>query len=217
MFHIYSPQGRVFSGSLERLRKVERSSGGPSSTRILSDDPLDEEFRAAETANLSSMSSVKYQVSNQAKEHYQAMLRDNNAREAVYHAYEIMSTGVITISLDDTILQAYDLFQRHDFQMIPAIGQTHQLAGMISRRDIYKAMLDPAKHSKTLHQFLIEKQQAVVSAEAVTDIRRIATILTEQKTDAIPIVEESGAVVGIVSRTDILNCLTKDPPLSLWC
>jgi len=53
--------------------------------------------------------------------------------------------------------------------------------------------------------------------DMLAHVRRIATLLVEKNLDAIPIAEESGRLVGIVSRTDILKCTIADPPLSLWC
>lgn len=216
MVYIYSPQNRFATGGLDRLRRIDRSPGGPSATRVLSDDPLAEEFRASEASDLGKTAAARNEP-NQPENYYTSPDDDLNAREAVHHAHEIMSTRVITMFLESTIEEAYHEFQRYDFQVMPVIGQNRQLVGTVARKEIYQAMLTKDNRHKTLQQLLVEKRQEVVVAEAATDIRRIASVMAEKKADALPIVGSGGTLVGIVSRTDILNCLKKDPPLSLWC
>jgi acetoin utilization protein AcuB len=38
----------------------------------------------------------------------------------------------------------------------------------------------------------------------------------ERRVDGVPIVNQSEALVGFVSRSDILRAVMVDPPLSLW-
>ena len=45
----------------------------------------------------------------------------------------------------------------------------------------------------------------VVSADPVTDIRRIAWVMLEHQVDGVPIVNETQVLVGFVSRSDILR------------
>ena len=56
----------------------------------------------------------------------------------------------------------------------------------------------------------------VVAAAPITDIRRIARVMLERNVDGVPIVNDGGALVGFVSRSDILNAVVRDPPLSMW-
>ena len=56
----------------------------------------------------------------------------------------------------------------------------------------------------------------VVAAAPVTDIRRIAAAMLEGGLSAVPIVNESQSIVGIVSRADVLRAVMTDPPVSLW-
>ena len=56
----------------------------------------------------------------------------------------------------------------------------------------------------------------VVCASPETDIRRIARVMLEHNVDGVPIVNDSGGLQGFVSRSDILNAIVTDPPLSMW-
>ena len=56
----------------------------------------------------------------------------------------------------------------------------------------------------------------VVSTDPITDIRRVAQVLLDYSLPAVPVVSESGELLGIISRGDILRTVVADPPLSLW-
>ena len=53
---------------------------------------------------------------------------------------------------------------------------------------------------------------------AITPTVYVGTFLGVERDDpALPVVDpESHALVGIVSRSDVLRCVVRDPPLTLW-
>ena len=56
----------------------------------------------------------------------------------------------------------------------------------------------------------------VVAATPATDIRRIAQVMLERDVDGVPVVSDTGALLGFISRSDILLAVVTDPPLSIW-
>ena len=56
----------------------------------------------------------------------------------------------------------------------------------------------------------------VVAAAPITDIRRIASVMLDKGVDGVPVISETGRIMGFVSRSDILRAVVTDPPLSLW-
>jgi CBS domain-containing protein len=56
----------------------------------------------------------------------------------------------------------------------------------------------------------------VVSADPITDIRRIANVMLTHGVDGVPIVSGDGVLLGFISRSDVLRAVVTDPPLSLW-
>lgn len=230
MFQIYSTTGRLFSGSLEQLRRVKQ----PASLRqsnLAGYDFLSEENAEGSNTNMagsaanpgndgdSSQAGKAFAISRQAIEQYNRMLEENQAREAVYHAYQIMSTPVVTISSQQRWTEAYQLFAEHPYQLLPVVNEHRKLVATLSRVALYRACLDhPESHRNTaLVTDLEQAQQPVIAAAPVTDVRRIATVLVEHQLEAVPIVERTAGVIGIVSRTDIMRCVAAEPPLSLWC
>ena len=67
-----------------------------------------------------------------------------------------------------------------------------------------------------MNALALARTTPVVSADPITDIRRIAWVMLEHQVDGVPIVNEMQVLVGFVSRSDILRAIITDPPLSLW-
>ncbi len=216
MFYIYTPAGRSFSGSLETMRRTEKPALVSSSRR--SDiDPLEQPAIAA----IEPTASETYEVSSKAIAEYQQLLKTNEDREPIKHAYQVMATQVQSLDANATISTARKAFQEYSFQVMPVINARQEVAGYLSRKRLYEYLLAGATEldiqKKTISEVFINDDTKVVTAAAVTDIRRIAAVLVEYNLDALPIVADSGQLIGIVSRTDILKSATTEPPLSLWC
>lgn len=213
MFYIYSPQKRVFSGSLEELRRVEKVTAINPSIPALKANDFDERPTLSQDN--------EYKVCKNALKQYNQMLQKSESREAVYHAFEIMSQPVTCLHIAYTLQQAYDIFQQNPFQLMPVVNDENRLLASLSRRELYHTLLTTSDKtlalSATINDTFIHAHQQVISAAAVTDVRRISSVLVEYRLDAMPVVDDIGRVLGIVSRTDILKCVTTNPPLSLWC
>ena len=59
-------------------------------------------------------------------------------------------------------------------------------------------------------------KQEVITADPVSDIRRVAQVMQEYHLHGVPIVDERDALIGIVSRGDILRAVVNDQPLNMW-
>lgn len=205
MFAIYTPRGRSFFGPLEQLRGVDKTDA----------------VQPVRSSTEKEDQQVHYSVSQQAAQQYVQQLEQEGEREPVYHAYQIMSKQVQSLRSNDSLIEASRLFEQFRFQLFPIVDEQNKLCGSLSRQAFYHAMiysdLKQALSHKTIGSHFLNAQTQVYGADPVTDVRRIATLLVEKNLDALPIIEESGLIVGLVSRTDILRAAIADPPLSLWC
>lgn len=224
MFYITSADGRLFSGPLEKLRQVNKTS--QSMPRQPHSDTQDKgadqrspfEGVLAKSTGMDQSNHV-YTPTSRALQQYNHMLAQQHALEVAYHAYQIMSQPVISLSIKDTWIQAYEIFENYPYQMMPVINQRQQLISVMSRRSLYHTLLTQPKSLRdqaTLAD-LNDVKQPVISAAPVTDVRRIAAALVDNCLEAMPIINAIDEPIGIVSRTDIMRCVTADPPLSLWC
>ncbi len=242
MFSIYTVNGRTFTGPMEQLRNVKAMSASAASRGTNEESPEhslenifdniptdyrsgghtpDERKSSGDQATQEQKPTHSYDVSNDALNSYKSMLAEDNKREAIYHAYQIMSPAVIYLSATDTLEQALKQFKKHPFHMMPVMNEQLQLIAMLSRKELMEYLIDknlnPVELNRSIAQVFVNEQYPIITSDPVTEVRRIAAVLIEQKLDAIPIVDNEGVLRGIVSRTDILKCTTLDPPLSLWC
>jgi len=154
---------------------------------------------------------------------YSATLDLPKERGPALHAYQIMTSPVVTLYRETTITQAWTLFRERRFRHVPIITRDRKIYGILSDRDLlrYAAVsgkippyADNAPEASTDITSLIKTR--VITASQDTEIRQIARILFEQRVGVMPIVSESGALDGIITRSDILRTLVNHAPLELW-
>jgi acetoin utilization protein AcuB len=217
MFYVFGSTGRTFQGTLEALRRVNKTSDIRSERTLI--DPYDPGGLPVIPPQPASTSTTM--VSNKRAAQYSDMLVKQGNLEVVYHAYQIMTQPPKCISSHWSLSRVTEYFRNLPFQVFPIVDERRQLIGLLSRRHFYEYLLSENTRrlasSGSVADYFISGNSRVYCADPITDVRRIATLLVEKALEAVPIVEESGRLVGIVSRTDILKCTTSDPPLSLWC
>ena len=213
MFAIYDIQGRSFRDTLENLRKVREAQD---SARIRS-WPNASEQEPRLIPDSTSGKTGKAPVSGKAIEAYREM-RHLNQREPVYHAYQLMSYPVSTVSMEMGVLDAQSHFQQQGFRQMPVINAEHRIVGMLSVEDLLQfIIIDDGKM-----QYVDGKRVAdamspgVITADPVSDIRRVAQVMLEYHLHSIPIADDQDKLIGIVARSDILRAVMNDPPLTMW-
>ena len=211
MFAIYTPNGRTFAGPLETLRRIDKPQA-TNSTRKHQD--IDDTL---------SFGKSDYAVTPKAIDAYREAIKHPNKKEPIFHAYQLMSTPVQALSSSSLLKTAIAQFKLHPFKEFPIINHNLQLVGSLSREQVYTHMVkserdyDDNNQSQTIATLFLNDDSKVYAAEPVTDIRRIAGLLVERKIHTIPIIENTGQIVGIISKADIIKAVMADPPLSLWC
>ena len=159
-----------------------------------------------------------YNVSAESIAKYNQVLKTEGHREPVYHVHQVMSRPVISVTPDFTLERVFETFERYPYKMLPVIQHEQPIAA-ISRAQLYRLLLtNPAPDFRwTRLASLIERDEhQVITTDPITDIRRAAKVMFEGRLEALPVVADSGQVLGIVSNTDVLRCVVKDPPLSIW-
>ncbi len=156
----------------------------------------------------------------QAVDAYQAMLPQNLERGPLYQANQLMQRQIITVSSEDDLTRAWHILVENQIRQAPVLDATQHLVGIISERNLLAALninLDDGQVSRVLTRRVADVMTTpVVAATPVTDIRRIAHVMLDRDVDGLPIVNDGGALVGFLSRGDILRAVVNDPPLSIW-
>ncbi|GAB4414229.1 MAG: hypothetical protein OHK0056_20890 [Bacteriovoracaceae bacterium] len=119
-------------------------------------------------------------------------------------AFEIMSRHVLTLKPTDGLDEAKTLLQKHRIHHIPIVGEKKNLIGLLSDRDLLKL-----EENKLFNLIEIKEimSHIVVACTFDTDAREVAKVLVREQISAMPVVDESRKLIGIVSRVDVLKAV----------
>lgn len=209
MFAIYNIQGRYFRDSLEKLQRVHKSPKSHSSQ--FNEDVAQDETLVIQGAEQS------LPLADKGLSAYRQMLHQSE-REKVVHVNQLMSHPVITLPTSTSLAEAFDTFKKHNFTQLPVLNERRCLVGMLTLLDLMHVISTDGEAvyslpNQSLRDIMIHE---VITTDPVTDIRRAAQVMLEFELTALPVVNDSDQLVGILTRTDILRGLSQNPPLSLW-
>jgi len=125
---------------------------------------------------------------------------------------DIMSLPPITIHLDDSVAMAAELLVRHGITRLPVVDENDRLAGIVSRLDILRQVMDiPAKAPKEapawregrLAKEIMEEEVPTVHEE--TDLAGGLASFVSSGEHRVIVIDPSGRPVGIISDSDVVG------------
>ncbi len=128
----------------------------------------------------------------------------------------IMTRGVVTVDMDDTLQTIREILNSFEFHHIPVVdGQ--KIIGIISDRDLLSELspfLDTP--SQKQRDFAILKRKAhqimsriIITVNATTSIEKASNLLLENDISCLPVVSSQDNVEGIITWKDILKFYMK--------
>ncbi|MFH1458138.1 MAG: CBS domain-containing protein [Candidatus Omnitrophota bacterium] len=148
--------------------------------------------------------------------------------------YEIMKTDVLSIKPEGNVLEALSLLFKKGISGLPVIDADARLVGMFTEKDVLSRLLP--SYIEKVGKFVYEEnpkstkkkfldlsnvtvgqvmRKEVVIIKPDTTLCEAARIMLTQKTRRLPVVEETGKVVGIVARCDVLKALAREAELDI--
>lgn len=147
---------------------------------------------------------VKNKTLMQLERSLLALLR--NRIRPIKKAGDMMVSPVINVSPEDTLKKATNLLTRYNINVLMVINGQGVLKGYISRQVVEKAVYFGLELLKVKEYMNIEF--SIVRPEA--SLREVQELIIRNKMRILPVVEK-GVVVGVITRTDLLNILLGDP------
>lgn len=228
MFSIYGVTGRQFTGSAEQLRQIERVNAAARMRRIDANEAELPERVSADPATtvlepVAAPAAGTTVARRSALAAYAQVGATEPQRQPLTRVAEIMHAPALTLTESTPVLQAWKLLAYHGYAQAPVVSASGMLVGLLLRADLLRAEwlaqpeLLPETWSKAMAQPVGELMWTPVpSTSADSEIRRVAGVLHEDGLPGLPVVDDAGAVVGFVSRSDIVRAVAHDPPLDLW-
>ena len=128
---------------------------------------------------------------------------------------EIMKKELYTVSPDDRVIHARRIMINEDIARLPVVDQGN-LVGMISDNEIVFALaevkrsLPLGRQKHRLDELLVKDvmKTPAVWIEPNMTVNEAASVMLNKNLGALPLLE-NGKLVGIVSRTDLLNTIPR--------
>lgn len=140
---------------------------------------------------------------------------------AVLVAEQVMTAPVVTLTAEAMITEALRQFQANAFRHVPVVSSAGRLVGIVSERDILRHLAGltasyqprfPSSGDMRVDEVMTPR---VLTANVDTDVRYIARLFVEQRIGAMPVAKE-GALLGIITRSDVLGAVMRHYVLELW-
>jgi CBS-domain-containing membrane protein len=146
-----------------------------------------------------------------------------------------METSVTAVAPDTPATRVVEILLEASFRVLPVIDESHHLQGMIGTRDLINAGLLPVRRGivramRTLGEQEPETaevssgsppQQAqdimnrqIRSIAPTQTVREAAQIMLETGLRSLPVLETGGQLVGILTRTNLLQIVVTSPLMS---
>ncbi|HYI14951.1 MAG TPA: CBS domain-containing protein [Thermomicrobiales bacterium] len=142
----------------------------------------------------------------------------------------IMTSDVVSVEPSATVADVARLMTEHDISGIPVV-KAGRIVGIVTERDMvaqememdtpaYGTFLDAVfkfpwdKSEAELRLILATTAGELMSSEVVTvspstTVREAAGLMYKRRLNPLPVTDERGHLVGIVSRSDIIRLLTE--------
>ncbi len=138
---------------------------------------------------------------------------------------DVMTKNVIVVQKYDDITKAARILSENNISGLPVVDKENYVVGVISEADIlstagmrrghtFKDVLRhilgeplPERKSGDLVGDIMTKP--AITTRPDTDISEVARILDERRIKRLPVVDEKGRLIGIISRADIVRAIGK--------
>jgi len=141
---------------------------------------------------------------------------------------EIMTKDVMSIGADAPISQVAELLFDYNLTGVPVVDEQKHVIGILTEYDLLSRQdhIHIPTYMKLLSQFKIAKsdkavQQEISNVQSLlasdimtrpvvtisedTDVSEAARIFADERINPLPVVDSNGALVGIISRADIVK------------
>jgi CBS domain-containing protein len=135
-------------------------------------------------------------------------------------AAEVMTTPAITINADRRLVEAVEVMLDKGVKRLPVVDGNGCLAGMLSRLDIFRTVMQEAPDWKTFRAQKIEvkhlkRVKDVVRRDACavfpdTAIDEVIRIIDRNDIQRVAVVDADGKLLGLISDSDLLRCFRQD-------
>ena len=120
---------------------------------------------------------------------------------------DIMSQPVLTVETNETLWDAWQLLFVSGLRHLVVIDKYGQTVGVLSDRNILAEVPATAEHLSSKRVSDVLARVPVVMIEPDADPRAAAAVMSRATSEAVPVVDQDGRLVGIVTESDLVRWL----------
>jgi CBS domain-containing membrane protein len=136
---------------------------------------------------------------------------------------DVMTKNVITISDDADLSEVTNLLSENRISGLPVVDRENRVIGVITEADVLSMAGMQKEHAfKDIIRHILgeplpgnkktKSLRNAMSSPAITtgsdaDIREVAVTLDERRIKRLPVVDEQGKLIGVISRADIVRAI----------
>ena len=123
-----------------------------------------------------------------------------------------MSRSVRTVTRDLELRELQALFAKHDFNAFPVM-EGDRVVGLVTKFDFLKTFVFTTKQMVPQYEELMARTvgevmtEAVVHVEPKAPLTRVLQLMVDLRARSFPVMDENGALAGMISREDIMRAL----------
>ena len=118
-------------------------------------------------------------------------------RKSELRVADIMSTALVTVRASETITSANAEMQVGVIRHLPVVDDRGHLIGVLSDRDLL--------HTRGTKRIVDVMTKDVVTVRPDAFAAEAASIMLDHKISSVLVVDDNGALVGMVTQTDYLD------------
>ncbi len=116
---------------------------------------------------------------------------------------EYMTKNPIVLPPNENVKNAFNLLLEKGIRQAPVVDKG-ELVGIVTDRDLRMAMVQNLKMNDLTVGLIMTKDPVIITEDS--QITEAGKLISIGKFNAIPVIEKSGELTGIISTTDILKC-----------
>lgn len=130
---------------------------------------------------------------------------------------ERMTSPAVTITPETPFQEALKLMRDKKFRRLPVVDSAGKIVGIVSERDMLHASPSPATSLSVWEvNYLLWKLKIsdimthnVLTLNQDTPIEDAANLMVTHKIGGVPVIDDSGKVVGVITETDIFRAFVE--------
>jgi CBS-domain-containing membrane protein len=143
-------------------------------------------------------------------------------------AKDILTERVLSVTPDTPVAHVARLLREKHISGVPVLNQQGRIVGIVTEIDLIKRharihmpiylpildspifLEDPRRYQEDVRRVLGTTAEEIMTrkvrtASPETSVEDLATMMVEERANPIPIIDAEGALVGIVSHTDVVH------------